>query len=101
MTDVARYVHVRQKMHFDLDQAPPLTRFAAPALDVERETSRAVAARTGFGHAGEQLADWRKQAGIGGRIGTRGATDRRLVDIDDLVEMLQSLNLFVGGRFAV
>ena len=37
-----------------------------------------------------KLADGGKSAGIGGRIAARGAPDRRLVDIDDLVDMLRS-----------
>ncbi len=35
VADIARHVHVGQKMHLDLDDAVTLARFAAPALDVE------------------------------------------------------------------
>ncbi len=32
-------------------------------------------------------------AGVGGRVGARGAADRRLVDVDHLVEMLEAVDL--------
>ena len=41
----------------------------------------------------------RERAGIGRRIGARRPADRRLVDIDYLVEMFQSHDLIVGQRF--
>ena len=39
MADVARHIHVRQEVHLDLDYTIALTRFAAAALDVEREAA--------------------------------------------------------------
>ena len=57
LADIAGHVDVRQKMHLDLDDAVALTGFAAPALDVEAETARLVAARTRFGYCREQFAD--------------------------------------------
>src|SRR5690606_14960756 len=39
-TGIATHVHVRQKVHFDLEHAIALTRFASPTFDVEREAPR-------------------------------------------------------------
>ena len=98
MADVARHVDVGQEVHFDLDHAVALAGFAAAALDVEAEAARAVAALARFGHPGEQFADRREQAGVGGRVGARGAADRRLVDVDDLVEKFQAVDFAVRRR---
>ena len=88
LADVALHIDVGQKVHLDLDDAVALAGLAAPALDVEREPPRQIAARLGLGQPGEPVADRREAAGIGRRVRARRAADRRLVDIDDLVEIL-------------
>ena len=98
VADVARHVDVGQEVHLDLEHAVALAGFAAAALDVEREAAGAVAARARFGHAGEQFADRRQQPGIGRRVGARCAADRRLVDVDHLVEVVEAGDFAVRGR---
>src|SRR5207237_342043 len=88
VADIALDVDVGQKVHLDLDDAVALAGFAAPALDVERKPPRQVAARLGFGQPGKPVADRGEAAGVGRRVGARRAADRRLVDVDDLVEKL-------------
>ena len=90
LADVALDIDVRQEVHLDLDDAVALARLAAPALDVEREAARQIAARLGLGQPGEPVADRREAAGIGRRVRARRAADRRLVDVDDLVEKLDA-----------
>ena len=85
-------------MHLDLDDAVALAGLAAAALDVEREAARLVAARLALGQAGEPFADRREGAGIGRRVRARRAADRRLVDVDDLVEVLEAFDAVVRGR---
>src|SRR4029453_10536177 len=92
---VAGDVDIRQKVHLDLDHAIALAGLAAPALDVEGEAAGLVAARLGLGELGEPFADWGEGAGIGGGIRARGAADRRLVDVDRLVELLDAFELVV------
>src|SRR5262249_20164631 len=70
---------------------------ATAALDVEREAAGLVAARLALGQAGKPLADRREGAGIGRGIAARGAADRRLVDVDDLVEVLGAVDAVVRG----
>src|SRR5207302_6796848 len=43
----------------------------------------------------EELADVGEDADVGGRVAPRGTTDRRLVDVDHLVEVGQALHLAV------
>ena len=72
-----------------------------PPLTLKEKRPGLVAARLGFGQAGEPFADRREGAGIGRGVGARGAADRRLVDVDDLVDMLEALDAVVRrGAFA-
>src|SRR3546814_9936657 len=55
LADVALHVDVGQEVHLDLDDAVALAGLAAPALHVEREAARLVAARIGLRQAGEPV----------------------------------------------
>ena len=85
-------------MHFDLDQTVALACLAAPSLDVEGKTARRVAAGLRFRKTGEPFPDRGEGAGVGGRIRPRRAADGRLVDIDNLVEKLASVDRLVWRR---
>ena len=101
LADLARDVDVRQELHLDLEDAVALAVLAAAALDVEAEAARLVAADARLRDAGEQLADRREQADVGGRVGARRPPDRALVDLDDLVDVLGALERVVrADRFA-
>ncbi len=100
VADVAGDVDVGQEVHLDLDDAVALAGLAAAALDVEGEAAGLVAARLGLRQAGEPVADRGEGAGIGRRVRARRAADRRLVDVDDLVEELEALDAVVLGRDA-
>ena len=97
---LARDVDVRQEVHLDLDLPVAAADLAAPALDVEREAARLVAARPRLLRLGEQVADLVEQPDVGRRVRPRRAADRRLVDADDLVELLEaaSMRLCAPGR---
>ncbi len=86
-------------MHLDLDDPVPLAGLAASALDVEGKPSRLIAAQLGLGSLGEKVAYECERPGICSRIRSRGSANRRLVDIDHLINMLQPQNLLVGQRF--
>src|SRR6202042_2943763 len=90
------HVDVGQEVHLDLDLAVAAAHLAPPALDVEREATGLVATGTGFLGLGEELPDLVEQADVGGRIGPRRPADRRLVDRDDLVELLEPVHPSVG-----
>ena len=98
LAHLAGHVDVGQEMHLDLDGAVPGAVFAAPALDVEAEPSRLVAPHLGLGGGREQLADMVEHAGIGGRVGTRGPPDGRLVNGDYLVQVVQAVDALVQAR---
>ncbi len=88
--DFAGDVNVRKEIHFDAAQAVALAGFAAAAFYVEAEAARLVAALARFGQHGEEFADGREDAGIGGGIGARRAPDGRLIDLDDFVDVARA-----------
>src|SRR3569833_2411582 len=88
-------------MHLHFEHAVAFAGLAAAALDVEAEAAGAVTARTRFLRAGVQLADRREQTGVGGGIGARRTADRALIDVDDLVELLETDDVLARrGLFA-
>src|SRR5262249_14643884 len=90
LADVAWHIDVGQEVHLDLHETVALTRFAAPAFHVEGKATRPVAPDLRFRQLGEQLAHRREDAGVRRRVGTRRAPDRALVDVDHLVDVLES-----------
>src|SRR6202012_1840609 len=62
---------------------------------------RFVAARPRLLGLGEDLPDVVEDAGVGRRVGARRAADRRLVDVDDLVDLRQAVDPVVraGAQF--
>ena len=97
---LARHVDVRQEVHLDLDLPVAAADLAAPALDVEREAAGLVAARPRLGRARVELADVVEDARVGGRVRARRAADRRLVDVDDLVDAVDARRSCGGRRAA-
>jgi hypothetical protein len=81
-------VHVGEEVHLDLDGPVPGARLAPATLDVEREAARQVAADLRLLRGGEQGPDLVEHAGVRRGVRPGGPPDRRLVDVDDLVEML-------------
>ena len=77
-------------MHLDFEQAVTRAGLTAAALDIEGKTACAVAARLCVRRFGKQVADIVEHPRIGRRVGARRASDRRLVNVDDLVEILDA-----------
>ena len=92
---LAGHVDVGQEVHLDLDLPVALARLAASAADVEREPPRLVAAHLRLGGQRVELADVGEEIGVGRRVGARRPADRRLVDLDHLVEAVDPLDAVV------
>src|SRR5206468_4103367 len=75
-----------------------LAGLAAAAFNIERETSGFVAAGSRLRQHRVELAYRREQASVGRRIRSRSTTDGRLVDLDDLVDKLESLDPIIFER---
>ncbi len=88
VADFALHVDVGHEVHLDAALAVALAGLAAASGDVEAEAAGLVAALARLGQHGEQVADGREDLRVGGRVGARRAADGRLVDADDLVDLL-------------
>ncbi len=98
VADLARDVDVGQELHLDLDRAVAGACLAPAALHVEREPALLVPAHLGLSRRREQLPDVVEDTGIGRGVGPRGAADRPLVDVHDLVQELNAGDLLVLAR---
>ena len=78
-------VDVGQKLHFNTQDTVPPAGLTASPFDVEGESSRFVASHFCFWHRSEKRADVGEHIGVCGGVGTRCATDGRLVDVDHFV----------------
>ena len=92
MALLAGHVDVGQEVHLDLDLPVAAADLAATALDVEAEPARLVAARPRLPGLGVELPDVVEDVRVGRRVGPRRAPDRRLVDVDDLVDLLDPVD---------
>src|SRR5215470_1913020 len=93
LANITGDVDVRQEVHFNFYDAVALAGLATPALNVERESSRFVAPRFGFRKTSKPFSNRCERPRIGGWIRARRASNRRLVDVDHLVEILEAFNL--------
>src|SRR4051812_39174336 len=98
MTDLARHIDVGEEVHLDLDRAVAGAVLAPTTLDVERETALQVAPDLGLGCLGEQPAHVVEDPGVGGWVGPRRTSDRALVDVHHLVQVLDPLDAGVASR---
>ncbi len=85
-------------MHFDLNNAVPLAGLAPAAFDIERKPSWGIAACPGFWQAGKPFPDRGKCPCIGGWVGARRPPNRRLVNINNLIQQLKANNICIGRR---
>ena len=95
---LTRHIHVGKEVHLDLDRAVAFARLTASSGHVEREATGFVAPGSRLFCLGEQGADVVEELCVGGRIGSRCSPDRRLVDVDHLVDQIDALDLLVSSR---
>ena len=88
----ARHLDVGHEVELRRDHAFALALLAAAALDVEAEPSGLVAALDRQRRVGEQVADGVVEADVGGRVRSAVPADRRLVDVDHLVDVLDTVD---------
>ena len=83
--NIALNVNIREKVHGNDVRSLSPAGFAATPFDVKGKASRLVSPRFGFEGFGKHLANAVEHPGIGGEIGTGGASDGRLVDNNHLI----------------
>ena len=91
---------VGQEIHFQPIRAVAFAGLAAAALHVEAESARLVAAAFRLGKLRVEVADVVEQLDVRAGIRARRAADRRLVDDDQLVELVDAFDAIVLARLA-
>ncbi len=76
----------------------PFAGLATPALHVEGKAPGGVAVLLGLGQLGEEIAHQIEDLGVGGGIAARRSSNRRLIDVDDLVDVLEAGDLVVSAH---
>ncbi len=99
VTNRAGDLEIGQKIHRDPPHALPFALLATAPLGVEAEPADAVAALPRLLRVGEDRADFVPHAGIGGRVRPRRATDRRLIDLDQPIELRDAPQALMRRRF--
>ena len=87
--------NVGQEMHFNLNNTVTETVLASAARYVEREPACLVAPFLRVGSHGKKVADCVEYARIRCRVASRCSANRRLVNRDDFIEILDSLRAVV------
>src|SRR5208283_3373367 len=96
--DLAQDIDIGKKIHLDTALAFPLASFAASAGNVKREAPRPIATLPRFRQHGVEIANLGEDAGVGRGIRTRCTPNRRLVNLDDLIDKLSSRYSLVRTR---
>jgi len=101
VTYFAEDVDVGKEVHFDAALAFALAGLASSPLHIEGKTSGFVAALSGFGEHGEEVADGGEDAGVGCGVRAWGAAYGGLVYLDYFIELVDADNSSVlAGLFA-
>src|SRR5690606_17590998 len=95
LTNFTRHIYVREEMHFNLNNTIPAAGFTATAFDVKAEPALLIASYLRFGCIGIYVSNIIEQSGVGCRIRPRCTPNWGLIDINDLLEMLNSLHFLV------
>src|ERR687898_1891659 len=80
-------------MHFNLDQSVALAGFASAAFHIKTVPTRRITAHARFRQIGVQIANVSEQSSIRGGVRTRRPTNRRLIDVDDLVQRKHTVKI--------
>ena len=101
LADGAGDPEVGEEIHLDLVGAVALAGLATAAalagVNIETEASGLVAAELGVGQFSEEESDLIEELDVGGGVAAWGAPDRGLIDGDNLVEVVESVE---GGVWA-
>ena len=97
--DLAGYIYVRKEMHLHLQDPVAGTGLAPSALHIKGKPALGIALRLCVRRRRKKITDQIEHAGIGRRIRPGRPSDRALVDIDHLIELLQTQDLvMVSGH---
>ena len=93
-TSLAGNINIGKKVHLNLDLAVALARLAASAAHIKGEASRRVATRLRLRRARKKRTQVVPQTNIGSGIRPRRTADWRLINIDHLIDALDTVDFF-------
>ena len=97
-THFTRYIYIRQEMHLNLNDSISAAGLTASALHIEAESSFFIASRFCIRCCCEQITNQIKYTRICCRIGTRCSSNRRLINVDHFIYLLQPFNSRMPSR---
>ena len=86
-------------MHLNLDDTIPTARLTSATGNIEGESSLCVTHCLCILRVREQIADQIENTCVSCRIRTWASADRRLVDVDNLIQLIQSCDIIMFARF--
>ena len=98
MANLAGDINIRQKVHLNLEGSITLTGLAPSPLHIEGETPGTVTAKLCLRNFSKELTNLIPNSRVGGRIRPRCTTDRRLINMHDLIKPLSSHNGTMASR---
>ena len=93
-------VHVREKLHLDFFKALAFARLAASALNVEREGTRRIAPDPRQFGLRQEPPHRVKRLGIGEQVGARSSANGRLIDKNNVGQLVAAQNSTACARDA-
>ena len=95
---VAMDIYIGEEIHFDHFHSGTFTLFATPPFYIKRESTRFVTPYFCFGQKCKKIPDIGENTCISDRVRAGRTSNRRLIDLHHLVNMLNTLNRSVSKR---
>lgn len=95
-TDFTGDIDIGKEIHFNFQHAVTMAGLAAAALYIKAEAAWFIAPNLGFIRRCKKGSDEIKGSRIGRRIGTRRPSNRTLIDINDLIDILDPHDPIMG-----
>ena len=98
MTNFAWNINIRQEIHLNRDGSISRAVLAAPTFYVKGEATLLVATDFGFASFSKEGTDFVEDTCVGSWIRARGSTNRRLINMYNFIEMINSGNCAMATR---
>ena len=89
-THLTWHIDIREKMHLDLQNSVTVAGFTSAAFHIKAESAFLVSPGLRICCSCEQVSDHVKDTGVGCRVRPRCTTDRRLINVNNLIQLLHT-----------
>src|SRR5699024_5662541 len=98
MANFTLNIHIGQEVHFDLQSTVARTGFTTSTFNIEGEPTGFIPANFGFLGISEKVPHMIEDSRISSSIGTRRPTNRRLINVYDFIQLIQTIYATVPSR---